>query len=705
VERRSALNNVSRWIAFMVISSTLALVACTQEVIKEVPVEKIVIQEVIKEVPVEKIVEVTKETVRTVEVDRPVEVIKEVVRTVEVPGKTIVVEKEVVRTVEVPGETIVVEKEVIVEKEVVKTIEVPGKTLVVDRIVERVVEVTPVPVVPTPIPVAVVKPAPMPKTKAGDIRYATNYVDESGGGRNPHYGGPYMHGVTCEDLFSVNMAGERINKLAESWVMDADVNGATVKIRQNIPFHTIEGTSFGDLRAEDVAWSINDANPGINVESATDGSGNILAFLGNNEQIALDTNTVKLSWNAFDPRWNSMFFGEDGMQKCVLSKRAFDEKGAAWYVDHTVGTGPFKLVEWVLGDRYSFEAIKDHWFNAADFSTLTWVQIPDTTVKQAALEAGSADVANVPVPNQLDLQKSGFKAVATNAGTVWSLVFPGNLWEETHYKTGEPLERNTFVHDLPWIGNPWTPEDGNNPAGMDDMEQARLVREALAFSIDRDLINQELLGGIGIPDHILFFDPRDANWDPKWEYGYDPAYSESLLDKAGYPRKSNGVRFEMPMYGWNYGRATRAALSDALAGMFRAIGVEAIVGHYAYEVWRPGIVTRSAVEPWIDGFSAFTPYDWPRSVQCSSLTRGGKSQGWENVQCGDAYTKTGTELDYDKRLAYNRELADFIREQSLVAGVLAVPSSFTYNPNKIASWEFPMGWRSAIDVWANIVLK
>ena len=48
----------------------LAALACTQEVIKEVPVTEVVTQEVVREVPVEKIVEVEKETIRTVEVEK-----------------------------------------------------------------------------------------------------------------------------------------------------------------------------------------------------------------------------------------------------------------------------------------------------------------------------------------------------------------------------------------------------------------------------------------------------------------------------------------------------------------------------------------------------------------------------------------------------------------------------------------------------------
>ena len=85
----------------------LAATSCgdsRKEVIREVPIDRVVTQEVIKEVPVEKIVEVEKEVVRIVEVEKPVEVVKEVVREVEVPGETVVVEKEVVRTVEVVKE-------------------------------------------------------------------------------------------------------------------------------------------------------------------------------------------------------------------------------------------------------------------------------------------------------------------------------------------------------------------------------------------------------------------------------------------------------------------------------------------------------------------------------------------------------------------------------------------------------------------------
>ena len=42
-------------------------------------------------------------------------------------------------------------------------------------------------------------------------------------------------------------------------------------------------------------------------------------------------------------------------------------------------------------------------------------------------------------------------------------MFAGNLWETNHPTTGEALEIVTYTHDLPWLGNPHKPDDGNNP--------------------------------------------------------------------------------------------------------------------------------------------------------------------------------------------------------------------------------------------------
>ena len=79
----------------ILLSVMLGVLACTEEVIREVPVNRIVVHEVVKEVPVAKVVEVEKVVLRPVEVVRLVEVVEECPEYVECPGNTLVVIKEV----------------------------------------------------------------------------------------------------------------------------------------------------------------------------------------------------------------------------------------------------------------------------------------------------------------------------------------------------------------------------------------------------------------------------------------------------------------------------------------------------------------------------------------------------------------------------------------------------------------------------------
>ena len=143
------------------------LVACTTEVIKEVPVQQVVTETVVKEVPVEVVVE--KEVVKEVPVQRVVEV--EVIKEVEVPVER-VVEKEVVREVE---------KLVVVEKEVVQEVSVaaPAAEKEVVREVNKVVEIAVAEEAPAK---EVTKPVIVEKEV---VREVTKEVAVSGGSTGP----------------------------------------------------------------------------------------------------------------------------------------------------------------------------------------------------------------------------------------------------------------------------------------------------------------------------------------------------------------------------------------------------------------------------------------------------------------------------------------------------------------------------------------
>ena len=242
------------------------------------------------------------------------------------------------------------------------------------------------------------------------------------------------------------------------------------------------------------------------------------------------------------------------------------------------------------------------------------------------------------------------------------------------------------MRDLPWIGNPDRNDYGACPSGCSDFEEGVLVRNALARAIDRGHINQDLLHGLGHPVHLNQFSPMNPNWQSKWEYEYDPVEAGRLLDEAGYPLR-NGKRFDIPLYAPNPGGYQE--LADAIAGSWGEIGVPTSVQKYAYSVYRPTIVARATTMPWVmhcnDGRSTW-PWEWPKSADHTSLTRGDFGCGIEIPEVAETWMAVSTELDPAKQIEMNNELAQYLYDHAVSFGVVGVPAPITYNPIKIAEW-------------------
>jgi len=308
-----------------------------------------------------------------------------------------------------------------------------------------------------------------------------------------------------------------------------------------------------------------------------------------------------------------------------------------------------------------------------------------------------------------EMERNGMTSVTPGVANMWSVMFAGNLWEEFHPTTGEKLEIVTVIHDIPWIGNPeWgRPPRDNNPEGMTDMEQARLVRRAMSMAIDRDEVNDVVFGGLGWPVYNSYFDINNPNWNDKWTVPYDPAGAEALLDKAGFPRNDDGIRFQAPFYSWEIFRSW-SEIGDAVAAYWEDIGIDVEVLHFAYAVWRPNLVAKSATAPYIDGCAvgcrAASPWDWPRESQASALARGGKSNSIEINWITEYFKKVSAEPSRAKRIELNNELADLMHHWVPSAGTVAQPLRITINP-KTLSWPVERGLRFRFNSPENIELK
>jgi peptide/nickel transport system substrate-binding protein len=567
------------------------------------------------------------------------------------------------------------------------------KTTVVERTVVVVATPTPggptgqvTPTVAGPTPAAKVEPAPQPKGAAGTLTIGVIQLGPGTGWPASTVPAYFLRNVGVgEELFTWSKESPETPELATKWNLKPDLSGVTVEVRKGVKFHNVD-KDWGELTAHDLAWSYNQVNTGTNPTSIAASAANFESLFGKNPVVATDDYTLEFKFANFDVRWaNYLMNGAGLVGHQSTPKKAADEKGEAWMREHIVSTGPYKVNRWVENDRAEFEATGNHWRKNGQFKTVFIRQIPEEAARVAAMKTGELDAADLALKSTQNMLAGGFKTQGAGRSSQIGIFFSGNVWETVHAGTGQPLpETGNCTRNLPWIGCPKI---------QGDMDQASKVRRALAVAYDRDLINETVLSGLGYENHVSHWDTKNPNWQSKWEYPYSAEEAKKLLDDAGFKPGANGVRFEFPIFvgpELGGGKGTNGEIGDALAGFWEDIGIETEVLKYAYAVFRPGIVARTNNVPFIttcdDGNSAI-PWDFPKGLVQSSLTRGGFSCGFEAPEIAQGYLKMAKEPDIQKRNAISGEILDFVYKWSLQPGVVVVPEFITYNPNSIKSWE------------------
>ena len=565
------------------------------------------------------------------------------------------------------------------------------------------------PAAPAPAPAA--KDAPQPKNPVGTIIMGRSELICAPGAAtvfcNQYQADAWGAG---EDLFTWAWRDDgtidyAAGQLATSWDLAPDGLSVEVKIRQGVQFHK----GFGTMTAEDVAWNYNQVNPLITTHSIAPSASYFSTLFGENLAQAIDAETVKFTFASVDSHWHTYMMNANGFVGMVMhSKKSFEDNGEDWLRDNFIATGPFEVDSWIRDDRAVFPRFADHWDDPAQIEKFIIQAMPEDATRLAALQTGELDAAELAlksVPQALDL---GFKTTSSGNANQTGIIFSGNLWETENALTGEDLNTaasGVYARDIQWIGNPFRPNDGNNPEalkcadGVDprinadscgDMEQARLVRWAVAMAINKDLINTELLNSLGWPVHVGYADEKSEFWNTDWEYPYDVAKANEYLDLAGYPRGDNGKRFEMPIFtsSGQYG-GIGEEIVDAVSGMMSDIGIETAVLKYPYAVYRPGLVNRAATIPRLtagDDGQTIYPFDWPKGIEESSLSRGGYCMCYEATWISETYLAVAEENDIQKRIDLNRTYFDNMHFWALKPGVVALPNFTVYNPNSISEW-------------------
>ena len=182
----------------------------------------------------------------------------------------------------------------------------------------------------------------------------------------------------------------------------------------------------------------------------------------------------------------------------LLSPTAIKKYGNEAIGQHAVGTGPFRLVEWVRGQRTVMERNDDYWGKKPYVDRMVYRPIIEPAARVAALKAGEVHIAwDIPVDQVEPLQ-------------------------------GDP-RFNIFLRGLPAtkVIECW---QASGPFSD------RRVRKAVNMAIDRKTLAEVILKGTAIPATQLY-GIGSASFDPDLPIfeKYDPEEAKAILAETDHP--------------------------------------------------------------------------------------------------------------------------------------------------------------------------
>ena len=522
----------------------------------------------------------------------------------------------------------------------------------------------------------------------------------------------YMSGLT-EVLFNskANPDGTVSTEpmLALDFTLDPSLEYGDFTLRQGVQFHH----GWGEMTAEDVAFSYNDANSVTNPESIHGQAGDFAPLIQSIE--AIDPYTVRLNYRNYDSRGVLHRFSRFWQTAAIVSKDVYDTHGVEGMQDIYVGVGAFMAEDanyedaWAQNVGIKLVANPNYYGTELGLGPfvekVNWVEITEGATRRAMLETEEAQIAQTATKDFPALVDKGFALEKGGLfNTIRDISFVGNYWESHRGLTGEPLERERDI-SKPWIGNPFENGDTYDETTT-SMVNSQKVREAFAWAIEREELVENLIGGLGFVNHQAYLSSNNPNYRDEWSWGTDFEKARGMMADAGYP---DG--FEMDM--WVGTGELGAEIGEAVgAGWEENLGVKVNLIKTAYSTYRPGLVSRTnkTVGVFIcgDENKSNFPYDWAHGFVVSSFSAGGYGVGQEIPYATESYSSMAGEPDKAKREELAARFYSENRRWANCVGLFEEPIWPVYNPSAIEQWDMrPManGNLGTINNIRTIILK
>ncbi|UJF17895.1 ABC transporter substrate-binding protein [Vibrio sp. SS-MA-C1-2] len=286
--------------------------------------------------------------------------------------------------------------------------------------------------------------------------------------------------------------------LATSWAWSTDMRSLEMTLRDDVIFH--DGSKFN---AEVVKFNIDRSK---NMESSRrKGDLKIVETVD-----VVDEYTVRFNLSEpFSPLLAALADRSGMMVSMTAAKQANEA-----FSKMPIGSGPYQFESRVAQDKIVLDKNDSYW--EADhyhFEKVTYLPLPDTTIRLANLKSGQVDIAERIAPTDIASLKSEDRLTLVEAagigfnGITFNLGYGLNQGKESAVKNAD-------------------------------------VRKAFELSIDRNIVNQVVFsnqyiaGNQWVPPNSSFYD-KNATFPAR-----DITAAKQLLEKAGKPNPT--IDFMVP---------------------------------------------------------------------------------------------------------------------------------------------------------------
>jgi peptide/nickel transport system substrate-binding protein len=396
--------------------------------------------------------------------------------------------------------------------------------------------------------------------------------------------------------------------LATSWEFLDNNERIRFHLRQNVKFH--DGEPFD---ANAVKFTFDRLLGAEGAKGPQQSNYNSI-----DKVVVVDDHTVDFMMKQPDPVILTKLAGYGGM---IVPPKYIQEKGDAYFNEHPVGTGPFKVVDYKPKVSITLARNDDYWESKPKLDQVVYRFIAEPATQVAELQAGRVDIATVIPLNLIDtIDKSSNARIISTSGPVTIVA---------RYDTSKGITKD------------------------------RDVRRALIEAVDRDTIIKQLLLGHAKPI-ASFQGDLSFGYDPDLKpLPFNPGEARKLLQQAGV---KPGTEIQFDVRGSD---SQFREVAQAIAGYLQGVGVKTTIKPYETPVLINDIIPNGRTGAmWQNQWGGWT-YDYDNTAYLMYHS-GEKWNPYDKDPKLNAMLEAQRKTyDQNERQKILREVARYVADQAL----------------------------------------